>query len=117
MDITLLRTRIIRGLMGWGKYKNVVLFWLVTGFSVYSVYTIYIAKNISLESKQGALVFSFLLLLYLCWFIYDTFVSDPDVSVIDAARFNLARNPAVWSIYCYWAIFLVLPVICSLFMG
>ncbi len=97
------------------KFNSVVLFWLITVFSILLAYFTYIVKNISLESEKGTLVFGFLLFLYLCWFIYDTFVSNYSTSLIDAVKFNLTRNPAIWSMYCYWAAFLVLPIIYALF--
>ncbi|MFO7965078.1 MAG: hypothetical protein R6U50_14235 [Desulfobacterales bacterium] len=95
------------------RFNSIAFFWLITGFSVFSAYIAYIAGGIALESKEGTLLFGFLLLLYLCWFIYDSFV-DITASLKDSVTLNLTRNPAVWAMYCYWIAFLILPIVYGL---
>lgn len=97
------------------KRSSIVLFWLVTGISAFLAYYTYMLKGMPFESGIGSLVFGFFLFLYLCWFICDTFWSDQTISWTEAVKFNLSRNPAVWSIYGYWAIFLLLPISVFLF--
>jgi hypothetical protein len=113
MGVPDVNKQIFRGIMGKHKKSSVILFWLVTGISVLLVYSTYIKNNISLESGTGTVVFGFMLLMYLFWFIYDSFVSDPAVTFKDAVKFNLTGNPAVWSMYFFWVVFLAIPLLCS----
>ena len=75
----------------------------VLGFIVFKNY-------VPLDSLMGAVILGLILAGYLCWFIYDTIVSQ-SLSLSESLSQNLKKNPAVWAMYCFWFVFICIPVV------
>ena len=76
---------------------------LVIGYYLFAI--IFERAKIPAESVPGALFFGITLLLYLGWFVLDTYVTEEDFTWPQALGENLKSNPAFWAAYCFYLIF------------
>ncbi len=67
-----------------------------------------------MDSLPGSVLIGIVLFLYLCWFIYESREKE-QLPLKDAIRLNLKHNPAVIGMYFFWFVFILVPVIASLF--
>jgi biotin transporter BioY len=65
---------------------------------------------IAMDSLAGSVLIGFFLLLYLCWFIYDT-AAYSNIGLKESAAATLSRNPAAWCIYAFWIVFILVPLV------
>ncbi len=90
---------------------------IILGYSIFCVICLVLAfkSGVALDSLMGAAIIGAILVGYLCWFVYDTFVSQTNFTLSKAISFNLKKNPAVWAMYCFWLVFIFVPVITNTF--
>jgi membrane-bound acyltransferase YfiQ involved in biofilm formation len=98
------------------KADRSFIYWLfVTIISALIIFVSSMVFHVSFDSLNGGVMLGFILFLYLCWFIYDTFESVQNISLARAVKFNLKKNNAVIAMYFYWAVFMAFPVLILFF--
>ena len=69
---------------------------------------------ITMDSLAGSTLIGLIFFCYLCWFIYDSKITR-NLSLSDSINFNMKHNPTVFGMYCYWFVFILVPIFYILF--
>ncbi|MCP3872992.1 MAG: hypothetical protein GY699_07545 [Desulfobacteraceae bacterium] len=69
---------------------------------------------IQMDSLAGSILIGIVLFFYLCWFIYDSKVTH-NLTTNESIHMNMKSNPTVISMYFFWFVFILVPIITSLF--
>ncbi len=69
---------------------------------------------IPMDSLGGSILIGIVFLFYGCWLIYESKVRE-QLSTKNAIILNLKTNPAIISMYFFWFVFVIIPIIITLF--
>ncbi|MCF6247426.1 MAG: hypothetical protein L3J69_08705 [Desulfobacula sp.] len=70
---------------------------------------------IVMDSLAGSILLGIIFSLYLCWFMYESSLSE-NLSLPDAVRSTLKSNPVAYCIYAYWIVFIIIPPAINVFL-